>query len=75
MARGLSWSAACGILVPLPGFKPTYPALQGGFLTTGPPGKSLSLHFYKEIKSAQTLAKIRIFAQCSYFRELDAFSY
>ena len=75
VARGLSWSAACGILAPLPGFKPTSPALQGGFLTTGPPGKSLSLHFYKEIKSAQTLAKILcIFAPYSYFKELDAFS-
>ena len=23
-----------------PGIEPAYPALQGGFLTTGPPGKS-----------------------------------
>ena len=30
-----------GILVPLPGIELTSPALQGGFLTTGPPGKSL----------------------------------
>ena len=30
---------ACGILVPGPGIKPMSPALQGGFLTTGPPGK------------------------------------
>ena len=31
---------ACGILVPQPGIKPMSPALQGRFLTTGPPGKS-----------------------------------
>ena len=31
---------ACGILVPHPWTKPKSPALQGGFLTTGPPGKS-----------------------------------
>ena len=37
----LSCSAACGILVPLPGTEPTSPALQGRCLTTGPPGKSL----------------------------------
>ena len=39
-ARGLSCPAACGILVPRPGIKPASPALEGGFLTTGPPGKS-----------------------------------
>ena len=32
---------ACGILVPCPGTEPMSPALEGGFLTTGPPGKSL----------------------------------
>ena len=40
-ARRLSCPVACGILVPLPGIKPTSPALEGIFLTTGPPGKSL----------------------------------
>ena len=39
-AHGLSCSAACGILVPQPGIEPASPGLQGGFLTTGPPGKS-----------------------------------
>ena len=34
--HGLSCSMACGILVPRPGIKPT---LEGGLLTTGPPGK------------------------------------
>ena len=32
---------ACGTLVPRPGLEPTPPALEGGVLTTGPPGKSL----------------------------------
>ena len=39
-AHGLSCSTAYGILVPQPGIEPTFPGLQGGFLTTGPPGKS-----------------------------------
>ena len=29
-----------GILVPQPGIKPTSSALEGGFLTTGPPVKT-----------------------------------
>ena len=37
---GLSCPAACGLLVPRPGIKPTSPALEGGLLTTGRPGKS-----------------------------------
>ena len=41
MARGLSCSVACGILVPRPGIELMSPALEGRFLTTGPTGKSL----------------------------------
>ena len=40
-ACGLSCPVACGILVPRPGIKPVSLALEGGFLTTEPPGKSL----------------------------------
>ena len=40
VAHGLSSSSACGILVPRPGIEPMSSALQGGFLTTGPPEKS-----------------------------------
>ena len=40
VAYGLSCPATCGILVPRPWIKPASPALEGGFLTTGPPGKS-----------------------------------
>ena len=39
-SQGLSCSTACGILVPPPGIQPASAALQGGFFTTGPPGKS-----------------------------------
>ena len=42
VAHGLNCSAACGILVPPPGIEPESPALQGGFLTTGPPGSPLN---------------------------------
>ena len=42
VACRLSCPMACGILVPQPGIEPVSPALVGGFLTTGPPGKSLS---------------------------------
>ena len=41
VAHGLSYPAACGILVPQPGIEPAYPALEGRFFTTGPRGKSL----------------------------------
>ena len=57
VARGLSCPAACGILVPWPGIEPASPALEGGFFTTGPRGKSLlslwipnffqALHFHQ----------------------------
>ena len=31
----------CGILDPRPGIEPRFPALEGGFLTAGPPAQSL----------------------------------
>ena len=34
---------ACGILAPQPGIEPSLPALEGDFLTTGPPGIYLLL--------------------------------
>ena len=40
---------ACGILVPQPGIYPTTPALEGDVLTTGPPGKSLTILFYTSL--------------------------
>ena len=47
---GLSCPLACGILVPRPGIELMSPALEGRFLTTAPPGKSLCYSF-----EAQTL--------------------
>ena len=45
LVHGLNCPAACGILVPRPGIEPASPALEGGFFTTGPPGKSqASIH-------------------------------
>ena len=35
----------CGILVPQPEIQPARPALEDGFLTTEPPGKSLTVFF------------------------------
>ena len=37
---GLAAPQHVGILVPRPGIEPASPALEGGFFTTGPPGKS-----------------------------------
>ena len=54
-ARGLSCPAACGILVPQPGMEPTSPALEGGFLTTGPPEKSLLLNPNERVSGTWTL--------------------
>ena len=39
VVHGLSYSAACGILILRPEIKPVSPALEGGFLTTGPSWK------------------------------------
>ena len=50
--RGLSCPMACGILVRQPGLEPASPTLEGGFLTTGPPGKSLSVVFEVSYKYA-----------------------
>ena len=43
-AHGLSCSEACGILVPLPGIKPTSPGFQDSFLTSRPQGNSLKVY-------------------------------
>ena len=48
VAYGLSCSVACRILVPQLGIKPAFPVLQGGFLTTRPPG-SPKICFYTSV--------------------------
>ena len=45
---------ACEILVPRPGIKPTFSALEGGFLTTGEPGKSHIIYFLKALFTIRT---------------------
>ena len=40
VALRFNCSKACGILAPGPGIEPVSPALEGGFLTVGPPRKS-----------------------------------
>ena len=45
MVHGLSCTPAGGILVHPRGIEAMSPALQGGFLTTGAPGKSLEYYF------------------------------
>ena len=42
----LSCPVACGILVSWLGIKPIFPALEGRFSTTGPPGKSWAYCFF-----------------------------
>ena len=37
------YPTACGTLIPQPGIEPAPPVLEGGVLTIGLPGKSLSL--------------------------------
>ena len=37
---------ACGVIALVPGIEPTPPALEGEFLITGPPGKSLTIQFF-----------------------------
>ena len=43
---GLSCSTTCGVLVPRPGVESVSPTLQGRFLTTGPPGKTIKIIVY-----------------------------
>ena len=43
---------ACEILAPQPGIEPTSPVMEGEVLTTGPPGKSLSLGFGTSVLSS-----------------------
>ena len=62
VAWGLSYSEECGILVPRPGIEPMSPALQGRFLTTGPPGKSSFYLLIKKPVIYQELYGLKAFA-------------
>ena len=48
-----SYPETCRILVPGPGIEPMSPALQGGFLTTGAPGKPCPRSFKEKNKINQ----------------------
>ena len=66
VAHGLSYPKAHGIFVSQPGIEPAFPALEGRFLTTGPPGKSLHafiLH-HSILDVEKTVTSVRI-ALCS----------
>ena len=65
-ARGLSCPVACEILVPRPGIKPRSPALEGEFVTTGPPGKPLlwGIFFRACLRKKMLLACMLSHAQC-----------
>ena len=52
MTPRLGCPTASGISVPQSGIKPTSPAMEGRFLTTGPPEKSLSHFSYHVLKAA-----------------------
>ena len=47
---------ACGILAPRPGIEPTPPALEGKFLTTGLPGKSLFLYSWIDLSQKSVIS-------------------
>ena len=49
VVHGLSCPMAYGILVPQPGMAPGPPALEGRFLTTGPPGKPPESKFFSKM--------------------------
>ena len=45
-AHRISCLTACGVLAPQAGIEPMSPTLEGGFLTTRQPGKSLHSPFF-----------------------------
>ena len=68
VACRLSCHTALGILIPSPGIEPASPALQGEFLTTGPPGKP-SLGF-SACKTHSSFFQILIFFTSGYISQL-----
>ena len=63
---------ACANLVPWPRTEPVPPALEGGVLTTGPPGKSLIAHFRLGIVKDEGLAHGNLprFSRTLYFSHI-----
>ena len=58
---GLVAPTACGISIPQPGIEPVSPALEGGFLTTGQPGKSWKYLINKVIVDNLVFLTLRMF--------------
>ena len=54
---GLSYLTAYRILVPRPGIGPSSPALEGGFLTMGPPRKSPHMFLWHNVTLFRYIAK------------------
>ena len=53
--------SACGTLVPQPGIKPSSPALEGRFLTTGPTRKSLTASLFSSSHKTNICSLYKIF--------------
>ena len=67
VAYMLSCPTACEILVPQPGSKPMLPALEGKFLTPGPPGKSgKAVGFCQILSSFIVMIHVIFFCPSSY---------
>ena len=63
-ARRLGCPAACGILVPQPGIELASPALEGGFLTTGPPGSPNYCNFVVQFEIREYyISSFHLFSQ------------
>ena len=55
VAYGLSCPIACGTVVPRPEIEPASPALENGFLSTGPPGKAHRLVLQEAVSQGGVL--------------------
>ena len=69
-----AWAQYCGARAQLllgmwnllrPGIEPVSPALAGGFLTTGPPGKSQLFSFVDSHKSSFVCIEVTHLKRCS----------
>ena len=58
----VSLPPAYGVLVPWPGINAESPALEGRFLTTGPPGKSLAIRNLLSHSSRGQESEIKVLA-------------
>ena len=71
MVRRLSCSAVVGFLIPWLGIEPVSPALQGGLLTTGLPGKSLCIVVICMHHNFKAKTNNRTLNQCAVCHEIN----